>query len=162
LILGEALTRGIDLESKGICVIPCSGKDSMTEAISIFRCSEIPTYVVWDSDKGKKEGIPANQNILRCHGCQPEDYPCKITDDFCCTETNLEETFRNEIGNSKYDRGIAEYCGERDLGRPRYAMENPYIVSEIIALLRKKGNSSETLESVVNKIIEKYDSIQSS
>lgn len=162
LILGEALTRRIDLESKGICVIPCSGKDSMTEAIAIFKCSKIPTYVIWDSDEGRREGITANRNILRCHDCELEDYPCKITDDFCCTKTNLEDTFRNEIGKENYARGVSRYCTEKKLGKPRYAIENPYIVSEIISLFNAEKNCSETLKAIVDKIIEKYDSVETS
>jgi len=162
LILGEALAREIDLESKGICVIPCSGKDSMTEAIAIFKCLKIPTYVIWDSDEGRKEGIPANRNILRCHNCELEDYPCKTTDNFCCTRTNLENTFQNEIGKAHYDRGVSRYCTEKNLGKPRYAMENLYIVSEIINLFNAEEKHSEILKAIVDKIIEKYNVVEKS
>jgi len=162
LILGEALKRGIDLESRGICVIPCSGKNSMTEAIAIFKCLKIPTYVVWDSDEGHSNGITANKNILRCHECEPEEYPCKVTDDFCCTKTNLENTFHDEIGADNYDRCISRYCIEKDLGKPRYVMENYHIVSEIIKLLNGKGYHSKTLEDIVDQTIKKYDVTETS
>lgn len=157
LILGEAFTRALDFESKGICIIPCSGKDSMTEAIAIYNCLKIPAYVVWDSDEGKAQGRPANKNILRCLGCAPEDYPCKLTNDFCCTKTNLEQTFREEIGSVDYERVSSRYCRENNLGKLRYAMENPYIVSSIIGLLKKEGYHSNTLKEIVDKISEKYN-----
>ena len=156
LIMGETLTRDLDFESMGICVIPCSGKDSMTEAIAIYRCLEIPTFVLWDSDEGKTEGITANRNILRCHGHAPEDYPCKTTDDFCCIRTNLEQTFQEEIGSDNYSRTVSRYCEERDLGKPMYAMENPSIVSEVIALLKSEGYQSNTLREIVDRAIKKY------
>jgi len=162
LILGMALSENLDFESKGICVIPCSGKDSMTEAIAIFKCLEIPTYVVWDSDEGNRKGIPANRNILRCHDCEPENYPCNLTDDFCCTRTDLEETFRHELGEDNYNRILMKYCQDRDLGRPKYAMENPYVVSELISLFLDEGYQSETLSSTTRRIMMKYDALQGS
>ncbi len=41
-----------DLESQGICVIPCNGKSNLGKAAAIFKSLEIPTYVIWDSDHG--------------------------------------------------------------------------------------------------------------
>jgi len=160
LILGEALSKNYDFESMGICVIPCTGKDSMTEAISIYKCLRIPTYVVWDSDEGKKEGITANRNILRSHGYEPEDYPCRLTDGFCCTRTNLEQTFREEIGNDFYDRTVHEYCQERDIGKPSYAIENHYIMSELILLFKKNGRHSSTLTKIVDTVVKRYSAIE--
>jgi predicted ATP-dependent endonuclease of OLD family len=160
LIVGEALTRGVNLESKGICVIPTSGKDSMTEAIAIFKGMEIPLYVVWDSDLNKTDGINANHNILRSFGCQPEDYPSKTEDDFSCTETDLEKQFRDDIGEANFSRGLAKYCGERKLGKPKYVMENPYAVGEIIKDFRSQTLESQKLKSIVDKILQKYNSLQ--
>lgn len=160
LVLGEAQTRNLDFESMGINVIPCSGKNSMTEAIAIYKCLEIPTYVVWDSDEGEEEGISANKNILRCHGCEPEDYPCRMTDDFCCTKTNLERAFRGEIGLDDYNRVVLKYCEEKDLGKPHYVMENPHIVSKIIDLLEAEGYHSNKLRDIVDKITQKYNAVR--
>ncbi|MCW4024948.1 MAG: ATP-dependent endonuclease [Candidatus Bathyarchaeota archaeon] len=160
LIVGEALTRNINLESKGICVIPCSGKDSMTEAISIFKSLKIPLYAVWDSDLNKTEGINANHNILRSFGCQPEDYPSKITDDFSCIQTNLEKQFRDDINEPNFNRGIAKYCQERQLGKPNYVMENPYAVCEIIKDFRAQTLTCQKLCTIVDKILQKYTGLQ--
>lgn len=159
LILGEASSRDLDFDSIGICVIPCSGKNSITEIAAIYKKLEIPTYVVWDSDEGKSKGIPANRNILRCHECEPEDYPCKVTDDFCCTKTNLEGTFRNEIGEANYNRIIQSYCEEKNLGKPNYAMENPHVVSELLHHFDADGYHSSTLKEIIDKIVEKYNTL---
>jgi len=160
LVLGMANTRGYDFESMGICVIPCSGKNSLTEAIAIYKCLEIPTYVVWDSDENKPKGIPANRNILRIHGCSPEDYPCKLTDDFCCTKTDLEKTFRDEIGSAEFDRIAEKYCRDEDLGKLRYVMENPYMVTKLTRLLLEAGYQSSTLTGIVDKIVARYNAIE--
>jgi putative ATP-dependent endonuclease of the OLD family len=160
LIVGEALTRGLYLESKGICVIPSSGKDSMTEAIAVFKGLEIPLYVVWDADLNKTEGITANHNILRSYGCTPEDYPSKTTDDFSCIETNLEKQFRDDIGEANFNRGIAKYCADRTLGKPKYVMENAYAVSEIIREFRSQNLESQRLKTIVDRILQKYEQLQ--
>lgn len=160
LILGEALSRDKNIERLGICVVPCSGKDSMTEAIAIFNCLKIPTYVIWDSDEGKQKGVPANRNILRCHGCEPEDYSFKITDDFCCVKTNLEQTFREEIGMNDYNRILTQFSETKGLGEPSHAMENPVIVSELLLLLKTEGYFSKTLREIVERIIKKYNAVE--
>ena len=51
LILGEAFSEKYDLEGMGISVIPCGGKGSFPEVISIFKSLDIPRYVVWDSER---------------------------------------------------------------------------------------------------------------
>ncbi|WGM88525.1 MAG: AAA family ATPase [Candidatus Bathyarchaeum tardum] len=158
LILGEALYRNVDLESKGVSVIPCVGKHNLPSAIAIFNCLGIPTYTIWDSDKDKKKdknAKKANKEILRCLGCEAEDYPCRITNNFSCVGTNLEDTFRYEIGKSKFSTDIAHYCSQNNLGKPRYVMENPYAVADVIKYFREKGYVSKTLVDIVDKILEK-------
>lgn len=165
LILGEALYRNEDLESKGVSVIPSLGKHNLPSAIAIFNCLGIPTYTIWDSDKDKKKPKDAknakkcNKEILCCLGCKIEDYPCKITDDFCCTETNLESTFRNEIGTRRFGQVASKFCFDNKLGKLRYAMENPYVVAELIKYFDKKGYRSKTLDDLVDRVIKKIDKL---
>jgi predicted ATP-dependent endonuclease of OLD family len=158
LVLGEALSEGHDFESMGISVIPCCGKNSLPEAISIFKSLEIPLYVVWDSDKGKRKGISANRNTLRCFGLAPQDYPCITNADFSCTETNLEATFQNEIGR-QFQKIISDYCKENCIGKPSYSMENPYVVHQLINLLKSKGHQSPSLIAIIDNIVKKYQAL---
>lgn len=160
LILGQAFAQGYNLDSMGICVIPCSGKSNMTEAIAIFKELKIPTYVVWDSDEGDPKGVQANHNILRCHGCQTEDYPSKITDDFCCTRNSLDHAFSEEIGAADFERHVFEYCQKNDLGKPSYVMENPYLVHEIIKSFKAAARQSKTLEAIVSNIIKRHSALE--
>ncbi|MGB6123169.1 MAG: ATP-dependent endonuclease, partial [Bacteroidota bacterium] len=51
-ILGVAKSKGIDLESREICVIPCGGKTNIDKPAAIFLLLGIPCYLVWDGDKG--------------------------------------------------------------------------------------------------------------
>jgi len=160
LILGQVLYKKFDLERMGVSVIPCSGKDKITEAIAIFKNLGISVYVVWDSDKDPMnpkggDGKEANRNILRCFGCTPEDFPSKFSDDFSCVETNLEKTFKDEVGVPYFDSKIQQYCDERELGRPHYVMENPLIISELLEIFNKDAKKSNTLETIVEKILRK-------
>jgi len=160
LVLGEATTKGYDFESMGICTIPCSGKNSLTEAIAVYKSLKIPTFVVWDSDKGKPKGLTANRNILSIHGFTPEDYPCKLTDEFCCMKTDLEKTFRDEVNSAEFDRIAGKYCDDEELGKLGYVMENPYMVAKLIGLLKKCGHKSNTLTGIVNKIVARYNALE--
>jgi predicted ATP-dependent endonuclease of OLD family len=160
LVLGEATTQGYDFESMGICTIPCSGKNSLTEAIAVYKSLKIPTFVVWDSDKGKPKGLTANRNILSIHGFTPEDYPCKLTDEFCCMKTDLEKTFRDEVNSAELDRIAGKYCDDEELGKLGYVMENPYMVAKLIGLLKKCGHKSNTLTGIVNKIVTRYNALE--
>ena len=158
LILGEALSQQHDLERMGITVIPCGGKNSIPEVISIYKSLKIPLFVVWDSDEGKEKGKDANRRIMKCFDKEPEDYPCFLTDDFCCTKTNLEAVFRDEIGDEPFQRITTKYCDENNLGIPSYSMENPYTVERFIQLFDGEGLRSKTLKGILALIIKKYNS----
>lgn len=161
LILGEGLFRDIDLESKGVSVIPSSGKHNLPKIIPIFHCLGIPTYTVWDSDNDKtknddiRNAKNVNKEILCCLNCPPEDYPIRITDNYCCADANFEKAFRKEIGKIRFERGASKYCECNNLGGHGYAMENPFFVVEMIKLFDAKGHRSETVDGVVDKIVEK-------
>lgn len=163
LVVGHALKNDIHFDRNGISVIPCSGKDSLTEAISIFKCLNIPCYTVWDSDhnpvSGETSGVNANHNILRCYGCATEDAPDMITENFTCIHTDLEKKVREDIGIANFDRALQKYCDDNFLGKGKYVMENPLHVSKILSLLEKEGFVSETLECLEKKIMEKFKNV---
>lgn len=150
----------LSFERDGISVIPCSGKESMIEAISIFKSLEIPQYAIWDSDfnpaTGNGKGEDSNRNILRCYGCQPEDFPNKITDEFACIRTNLEEEFRREIGEADFNRILQRYCEKDQLGQGKYVMENPIHVSRLLSIFKENKLESKILETLFVKIVNKF------
>lgn len=94
---------------------------------------------------------------MKCFDKTPEDYPCCITDDFCCVKTNLEAVFQNEVGEAHFQRITSEYCDNNNLGSPRYSMENSFIVKRFIELLREEGHQSAKLNEIVALIIKKYN-----
>ena len=90
---------------------------------------------------------------------QLQDYPNVINDDVCCTKTNLEATFRNEVGESDLQAVASQCCEENDLGKPHYSMENPFTVLKIIDMLKTKGHQSGTLQQIVAYVVKKYKSL---
>ncbi|MDZ7315487.1 MAG: ATP-dependent endonuclease [candidate division KSB1 bacterium] len=111
-ILGVAAAMGYDLENNGISVIPCLGKSSLDRPATLFRHLGIPVYVIWDSDKGKKESKPEdNHRLLRLMGQPVEDWPCQVSEQFACFECDLERTLQNEIGNAEFEQWLQE-CQE--------------------------------------------------
>jgi putative ATP-dependent endonuclease of OLD family len=159
LIYGYAIFKGVGFDREGISVIPCSGKDHMTEAISLFKSLEIPQYAIWDSDlnpsTGRGRGEDANRNIQRCYGCDPEPFPSKITDDFACVATDLEAEFRREIGEADFGRTLQEYSETNQLGKGSYVLENPMHISQLLSIFKSEGLESRTLEAIFEKIMEK-------
>lgn len=155
LIVGQALSQGIDLEGMGVSVIPVNGKMSLPEVASIFKVLKVPVFVVWDSDadkKNQKDAKKLNRILLTAFGLTPEDYPTIITDELCCIKTDLEKTFREEIGSTIFEKVTCQYCEENDLGGPSYTMENHFMVKTYIDLFKSQNHESSTLKEIVEKI----------
>ncbi len=152
-ILGVASALGSDLESTGISVIPCMGKNNLDKPTAIFRELHIPVYVIWDSDCGKPGAQSEdNHRLLRLFGEKTEDWPEKVTEQFACFKKTLKETLCTEIGEKLFDDILKEECDRLCLDRSKDAYKNPKVIQNIIYEARKKTKSSETLEKIISKI----------
>ena len=153
-ILGVSNALGHDLESMGISVIPCMGKNNLDKPTAIFRKLQIRVYVIWDSDYRNKEAKPEdNHKLLRLFDQTIEDWPEKVTEKFACFKQNLNETLRTEIGEELFNNTLKASCDRLCLGKKRYAIKNPQVIQEIIEEAQKKGKSSKTLENIISHIV---------
>ena len=153
-ILGVSAALGHDLESMGISVIPCMGKNNLDRPTAIFRKLQIRVYVIWDSDYGNKEAKPEdNHRLLRLFDQPIEDWPEKVTEQFACFKQTLNETLRTEIGEQLFDNALNTFCERLCLGKKKYAVRNPQVIQEIINEAQNKGKSSKTLENIISQII---------
>lgn len=153
-ILGVAAAMGYDLESNGISVIPCGGKNNLDRPMVIFRHLGIPVYVVWDSDKGEKDAKPEdNHRLLRLMGQPVEDWPCQVNDQFACFEHKMECTLQKEIGNTEFEEWLQECQDKFCISRKKDAIKNPVVIAEIIRMAQRDGRRSVTLENIANKIL---------
>jgi len=158
-ILGvaTAMEPSHDLESMGISVIPCMGKNNLDRPTAIFKNLGISTYTIWDSDcghekKNENEEKECNQRLLRLFDYPAEDWPEKVTHRFACFKRDLKSTPCNEIGRDFYDASLEEcrirLCLDKD-----HAVKNPLVIKEMIVEARKQNKRSNTLEEIVTQII---------
>ncbi len=156
-----------DMEVNGISVIPCMGKNSMHQPYAIFTKLNIPVYCIWDSDfkkfetknenKQQKE-IDKHHRLLKLCGHAPEDWPNTVTDNHACFHNNLEDTLRSEIGKSVYDQIVQDCVNFYSMSK-RDAIKRPKVVERLVKKSKSNGNSSETLENIIEAIYDMRKSI---
>ena len=149
-----------DLESQGICVIPCNGKSNLGKAAAIFKSLEIPTYVIWDSDHDsftrqneKDRAKEENRCLLRLMGRQPIDWPKEVSDTYACFKSNLENTLKQQIGETVFVSLIEECQREFDIPQRKQAIKNPMVIAALLQKAKANGYGSETLEDIFRKIV---------
>ena len=153
-ILGEAELLNHNFDALGISVIPCSGKTSIDRPYVIFNSLEIPVYVVWDNDKqSENPQVAVNHRLLKLLGQPVEDYPSIIGEYFSCFENNISDILREEIGKDYFDELLQTFQKEFELSKEQ-ARKNALIINKILHKAREEEHSSQTLESIVKKIVD--------
>jgi predicted ATP-dependent endonuclease of OLD family len=154
---------GHEFESMDIEVIPCMGKTNLHKAAAIFKNLQIPTYVVWDSDEGKKDKKPEdnikdNHRLLRLFGAPLEDYPERVTENFACFKVDMDTTLKKELTPGTYD-SLLEQC-KSDFGYDdnNHARKNPLVVQNIIEEASKMGKDCTKLKEIVTAVLKLRDS----
>ena len=153
-VFGVANSMGIDLDGKGIAVIPCFGKANLDRPLVIFRHLGIPVYVVWDGDRNGRDSKPEkNKYLLRLLGQPEEDWPDFIRDSCACFRNKLEETLQGEIGSDTFRRLLAKAQQEFDIARRDQALKNAAVIQHIIENAASEGKTSGSLTSIVKKVV---------
>jgi putative ATP-dependent endonuclease of the OLD family len=152
-ILGTAFSMGYDLESKGISVIPCMGKNNLDRPLMIFRQLKIPTYVIWDSDKENPDAKPDNRYLLLLVGQPEEDWPDIVHNNFACFEFNLEARLREEIGPEVFAPLFKDAQSRFGMSKEQ-ALKNSAVIKEVIInAATTQDKHSKTMESIIQKIL---------
>jgi len=152
-ILGTAKALGHDLDSMGFSVIPCGGKTNIDRPAAIFRQLGIPVYLIWDGDEGEDAKPEDNHRLLRLMGQEVQDWPCQVHDNYACFPKNMETTLREEIGPEDFDAWLVECQDDLCIPKKKHALKNPSIVSRIIQKAQQHGKRSQTLETIITRII---------
>ena len=63
MLYANAKLLGLNFEEAGIAVLSAEGKGNLDKPYAIFRALGIPSYILWDCDRGKDE--VANLPLLR-------------------------------------------------------------------------------------------------
>ncbi len=152
-IIGTAESLGYKFESMGISVIPCFGKTNVDKPAIIFRKFNIPVYIIWDGDKGKRDAVAQeNHRLLSLMDQDKEDWPSNITDTFACFETNMQDFMKSEIGETLFERYMND-CNTDFYMKRDQALKNPAVISTIIKRAKQEGQSCKKFETIVKKII---------
>jgi putative ATP-dependent endonuclease of OLD family len=156
-IIGMAISRGISFESLGISVIPCGGKTNIDRPALIFQSLGIPTYLVWDNDRGSGEAaessITQNKALLRISGVNIEDWPSGVFSDHCVFERNLDSVLRGEVGEEFYLASLQEIKGIYNISRNEDAIKSPLVIRDVLNRASSQGRPAHSISSLVDAII---------
>jgi predicted ATP-dependent endonuclease of OLD family len=152
-ILEVAASMGHDLDSMGIAVIPCFGKPNLDRPALVFQSLGIPTYLVWDNDRGKQSEARMNRRLLKLLELPEEDWPQQIGEKLSCFEVDLDTTLKTEIGEANYESLFSMSLTKFEVDRGRRVEKNPVILREIIRSAVQSGTRIRTMEQIVERII---------
>lgn len=154
-ILGTAASLNYDFEGLGISVIPCNSKNSLDRPYVVFTGLKIPTYVVWDGDKGATSPRPdVNRCLLRLVRGEEQDWPSScVTNSYAVFERDLTSTSREEIGADAYDEQVAAVIAEYGMSTKKDAFKSVTVIDALVRRVRDLGLRSVTLEALVNAIV---------
>ena len=155
-----AVAEGMEysLDAMGIAVIPCGGKNSLDRPYVMFKKLRIPTYMVWDNDKGNnqgKSGAEANRRLLRLievNEPDAQDYPEGVEDTHACLGGNLETLLRKELSPKAFNSILTEEASAVGMSNSE-ATKRPSVLGKVVTRAMQQGKSSPTLKSILDRII---------
>jgi len=155
VILGFAEWLGYDFDSLGISVIQCNGKTNLDRPAAIFRELKIPTFIIWDGDKGKKDSkSDDNKRLLRLLNENIIDWPNCVKTEYACFEKNMSDSLKQELGEDDYSTILNRCKEEFCMNENKDALKNPIIVQRLLQLSKEKNLKSKTLEKIIENIID--------
>ena len=153
-ILGVATAMKLDLNAKGITVIPCGGKTSMDRPYIIFDELKIPIYIAWGGDyKGKNSKPEPNRCLMKLIGKSEEDWPDFIDETATCLKYNLESKLKEEIGEDNLKEILSDLCKKFQIPKEDKIPKNPEVISGIMERVMDDNGSDLFLIKIVNNII---------
>ena len=152
-ILAVAESMGHELESMGVCVVPCMSKNNLDRPAVVFRNLGIQTYLVWDNDKHVQCPNPEeNRRLLRLVDAPEEDWPAVVCDTYACLDDDLECTLRQEISAAIFDGLLKQAQAEFRMKKDR-VLKNPFVLRRVVLVAAAQGHCSSTLRAIVEKIV---------
>ena len=158
-ILGAATSMGHSLDSLGVSVIPCMGKNNLDRPAAMFRLLGIPVYCVWDNDHRGKDAKPEdNRRLLRLLGREEEDWPCGADAVCACLGGKLETELAGALGEA-YEEKLGQCCEDYQMRRDD-AKKNATVIGRIVRETHEEGLSCGFLEEIVQRVMALYEGSQ--
>lgn len=156
-LVATAELMGANFEENGVAILIAGGKTAVVNPVCIFQELQIPTYFIWDCDKGLKDDhVGYNHALQRLSGTADDD----ISDHFdmigtagACFEYNLETTLRAEFGTEVYDKLFDEAAAFYGLEGRKGVSKSPAAMREVMTQAQAQGYSSPTLTGIVKAIL---------
>jgi hypothetical protein len=144
----------------GIAVIPAGGKNNIDRPTVIFRGLSIPTYFIFDADahltdkKKNQEAKERNHRYLRLANVPIVDFPdTQVHKTWAVFNKNLECILKDEFGNDNFQSIREQVAFEFEYDDTARVCKNIEGIARLIELAYEKGHRTQTLESIVDKII---------
>jgi putative ATP-dependent endonuclease of OLD family len=151
-----AALKGINLGAEEIAVLPCGGKSIMDKPFQIFTGLGVPTFAMWDCDRGKPNEVKNNralQHLVGIPESQIRDTCSVVGANHACFDLNLEATMKAELGDDRWNRildGLKEKYGVTSKDD---AQKIPKLMSELLQAAESEGARCATLEAILDRIM---------
>lgn len=146
---------GLDFEAAGIAVLSAEGKGNLDKPYAIFTELGIPTFMLWDCDRGKKEAH-ANLPLLRLAnpGQQIDIAPVetRVARNFAHFEDTLETLLISEIGNDLHQACLGDACEPFGLTANKDTHKVPEVMHQTLRHAKARGAACRTIEGLVRSI----------
>ena len=132
--------------SKGIAVIPITGKNKLDRPTLIFQGLDIPTYVLFDGDKqnkgkdNEKSTIKTNQLLTKLLSGNGEDFPeTQVQPTWAVFEENIETEFKSVLGQEEYNKYRQQIADEFSIPKLSQITKNLHCSSCFIEAIYDDG-----------------------
>lgn len=146
---------GRSFEEAGIAVLSAEGKGNLDKPYAIFRALGIPTYVLWDCDKGTKE---ANANLALIRLLRPDEDlqeaapATHIGDAYAHFFDTLEALLTEELTPGVHEACLTIACEPFGLTASKDNQKIPEIMHQTLRSAKGQGHTCATLEALVKAI----------
>ena len=163
----DAHSRAIDdpLESRGIAVLPVGGKANMTRMAAAFAAFRLPTYLVFDNDRNRRDNkhenhAERNRSIQKFAGRnEPEDFPATgVFRHFAVLEPNLTRILPAQFPDKSFEHRKDEMADQLGWPRPSDTSKNPNALRAIIDSLYAESGPSQLLSQLHDAIVARMSS----
>lgn len=159
-IYADALEYNFD--SNGISIISAGGKNELDRLFRVFNEFAIPSYIIFDGDKGKdSDGNSKEQTkrLLEMFNERPEDYPStNVTNRFAVFQVDFETTLKEEQPfYARFETEAKQELGlKADEGKGMCAR---FVAKKLIDKGQAEGDKAKYIPPTIKKIVNKIKSL---
>lgn len=150
VVRAAATREKIDLDARGVAVIPTSGKPGMPNVLAFLALAGIAVYPIFDLDRdGNAPNLSAEQQIMRALNLDIEP-EVGVQERYATCETNMTQQLRTDLGEH-YESALSK-AAEIHGYSEKYARKIPAVVEDLLRLGEESGSPSPTVEQLGTRI----------